>query len=52
MDFDPIIPKEKEIILETNYVVQGDETGKIIDKENIMNAYYYGPQLVPISPIL
>jgi ATP-dependent DNA helicase 2 subunit 2 len=50
--FDPVIPKEKEVILETNYVVQGDEAGSIIDKENIINAYYYGPQLVPISPIL
>ena len=52
MAFEPLIPKEKEVLLETNYVIQGDETGHIVDKENIMNAYHYGPQLVPISPIL
>ena len=28
--FDPVIPKEKEVILETNYAVQGDESGKIV----------------------
>ena len=47
-----MVTKEKEIILENNYVVQGDETGKIVDKEDLINAYHYGPQLVPISPIL
>lgn len=52
MPFDPLIPKEKEIILETNYIVQGDESGKIVEPDNIINAYNYGPQLVPISPIL
>lgn len=50
--FNPIIPKEKEIILETNYAVQGDETGKIVEPDNIINAFNYGPQLVPISSIL
>ena len=47
-----MISKEKEVIVETNYVLQGDESGKLVDKENIINAFYYGPQLVPISPIL
>lgn len=47
-----MIPKEKEIIIETNYVVQGDESGELVDKESIMNAFYYGPQLVPISTLL
>lgn len=47
-----MVRKEKEVIIENNFVMQGDESGKLVDKENVMNAYYYGPQLVPISPIL
>jgi hypothetical protein len=43
---------EKEVIIETNYVVQGDESGSIVPKEDIINAFSYGPQLVPISSIL
>ncbi len=52
MPFDPVVPKQKEVIVEYNYVIKGDESGQIADKENIINAYLYGPQLVPISPIL
>lgn len=33
-------------------MVQGDETGSIVQSEDIINAYHYGPQLVPISNIL
>lgn len=52
MPFERNLTDKKDVILEYNYVIQGDESGKIVDKENIMNAFYYGPQLVPISPIL
>jgi hypothetical protein len=52
VEFDPKIPQDKEVIVEANYIVQGDENGSIVDKENIINAYSYGPQLVPISTIL
>lgn len=51
VEFDPQIT-QKEVIIETNYVVQGDETGKIVDHDNIINAFFYGPQLVPITPLL
>lgn len=40
------------MIVETNYILQGDNETQIVDKENIINAFSYGPQLVPISSIL
>lgn len=52
MPFEREITDKKDVILEHNYVIQGDESGKIVDKENIINAYYYGPQLVPMSSVL
>lgn len=51
MAFEPAIT-HREVIIETNYVVQGDETGRIVDPDNIINAFFYGPQLVPITPLL
>jgi hypothetical protein len=33
-------------------VVQGDEAGNLVNKEDVINAFSYGPQLVPISSIL
>lgn len=50
--FEPIITEKKEVWTEINYIVKGDESGQIVEKENIINAYFYGHQLVPISPIL
>lgn len=35
-----------------SYIVQGDETSTEVERENQMNAYSYGPHLVPISSIL
>jgi hypothetical protein len=49
--FDPAIT-DKEVILEHNYVVQGDEAANLVAKEDVINAFSYGPQLVPISSIL
>ncbi len=37
-EFNPQIEKEKDIITETNYIVQGDKTGTLVEKENITNA--------------
>ena len=35
-----------------SYIVQGDKTGTLVEQENIVNAYPYGPNLVPISEML
>ena len=51
VEFEPEI-NEREVILEHNYVIQGDETGNLVYKEDVINAFSYGPQLVPISLIL
>ena len=51
-EFNPTITKEKEIIAEVSYIVQGDKTGTLVEKENIVNAYPYGPHLIPISEML
>ena len=50
--FDPKIAKGKEITTDVSYIIQGDETNSNIEADNRMNAYPYGPQLVPISGIL
>jgi hypothetical protein len=50
--FVPEISKEKEITTRVSYIVQGDETSTEVERENQMNAYSYGPHLVPISAIL
>lgn len=50
--FNPEITRNKEIIMVISYIIQGDETNTEIEKENQMNAYSYGPHLVPISDIL
>lgn len=50
--FNPEITRTKEIVMVISYIIQGDETNTEIEKENQMNAYSYGPHLVPISDIL
>lgn len=44
--FNQHLSKEKEIRTEITYIVQGDETGAAV--EHMVNAYQYGPHLVPI----
>jgi ATP-dependent DNA helicase 2 subunit 2 len=50
--FDPVLRKGKEILTEISYIIQGDETNTNVPPEDRMNAYAYGPHLVPISGIL
>lgn len=32
--------------------MEGDENGTVVDKENQINAYPYGPNLIPISGLM
>lgn len=50
--FDPMLTKEKDVIPDVVYTIAGDDSGAIVDKDNQVNAYSYGPHLVPISGIL
>lgn len=46
------IPEEKEIINDVVHTVEGDEAGKVVDKDDQINAYPYGPNLIPISGLM
>ena len=35
-----------------SYVIEGDETGATVDKEKQINAYPYGPNLIPVSGLM
>ena len=50
--FNPQVTKEKDVFISNHYIVQGDETNEPVENEYRMNAYAYGPQLVPVSHIL
>ena len=44
--------KDNSIRVESIYHVDGDATGDVIPEDNVISGYRYGPNIVPISPIL
>ena len=52
LPWDPRIPEGKEITNDISHVIEGDETGAVVDKEKQINAYPYGPNLIPVSGLM
>jgi hypothetical protein len=50
--WDPKISDKKEIVNDVSYMVEGDETGTVVDKDKMINAFPYGPNFIPIPSML